>query len=55
MALAYSIYRQQPRTKILIMWDGPGIFSLPFAKTMLRRHEQGQPARKFFIVRDEKS
>ena len=52
MAATYSVYRQTLRTKILILWDGPGVFSLHFAKKMLKRREKGQPARKFFIVRD---
>jgi hypothetical protein len=48
----YSVYRQQPRTKILILWDGPEVFSLAGARKILKQREKGQPTKKCFIVRD---
>jgi hypothetical protein len=52
MTYTYSIYRQRSGTKILKLWDGPSVFSLKYAKVLLKRRERQQPANNFFIVRD---
>lgn len=52
MTYTYSIYRQRLRTKVLALWDGPGILTLKTAHKILARRERQHPAYKFFIVRD---
>jgi hypothetical protein len=55
MVHTYSIYRQRAGTKVLILWDGPGAYSLKYARTLLNRRESQQPEHKLFIVPDNPS
>lgn len=51
MVHTYSIYRQRAGTKVLILWDGPGAYSLKYARTLLNRRESQQPSTSCLLSR----